>query len=114
MCAYQSFEDQFTWSAEEKRAARRVFDLAYQRQCAAILEKVKQMTTSATPTPSDVWEIHDYLSDQRKKVDKTFDYRYSVLLTVFSKLLSDGWLTDADLSGLQADKIEAIKRWTSL
>lgn len=114
MCAYQSFEDQITWSTAEKRAARRAFDLAYQRQCAAIHEKVKKMILTAAPFASGIWEIHDYLSEQRKKVDETFDYRYSVLLSVFSRLLREGWLTDADLVGLEADKIEAIKSWASL
>ncbi len=47
-------------------------------------------------------------------VDETYDYRYSVLLEVFSRLVRDGWLTDADLLGLREDKIERIKRWASL
>jgi hypothetical protein len=66
------------------------------------------------PDPSDIWQIHDYLSKRRKTVDQTFDYRYSVLLEVFSKLLRDGWFTEADLLGLRKDKIETIKRWASL
>ena len=43
-----------------------------------------------------------------------YDYRYSVLVTVFSVLLSEGWLTVADLAGLQENKIEQIQKWAAL
>jgi hypothetical protein len=113
MNANEWFKDQITWSTAEKKAARRAFDLAYQRQCAVISENVKKMIAT-TSAPSDIWQIHDYLSEERKMLDEIYDYRYSVLLSVFSRLLRDGWLTDADLLGLQEDKIERIKRWASL
>ena len=57
--------------------------------------------------PSDIWRVHDYLSQHRRTVDKLYDYRYSVLLNVFAS--GEGWLTEADLIGLQKDKIERIK-----
>jgi hypothetical protein len=78
----------------------------------AIREQVKKIIVTA-PDPSDIWQVHDYLSEQRKMVGQTFDYKYSVLLEVFSKLLRDG-LTDADLLGLREDKIATIKRLASL
>ena len=64
-------------------------------------------------TPSDLWQIHDYLSEQRKTVDQTFDYRYSVLLSVFGCLLRQGSRLEADLIGLQAEKIEKVKWWAN-
>jgi hypothetical protein len=66
------------------------------------------MLNNAT-APSDVRRVHDYLSAQRKSVDKTYDYRYSRLLIVFSILMRDGWLTEPDLAGLQPEKIARIK-----
>lgn len=59
--------------------------------------------------PSDLWELETYLTESRKTVDRIYQYRYSDLLRVFSILMRDGWLKDADLVGLQADKIADIK-----
>ena len=99
-----------TWSDTEKKIARKVFDRAFERQCASITEKAKQMLATASP-PRGVWEVHDYLSTERKKVDETYDYRYSVLISVFANLLRQGWLKKSDLAGLQPDKIQLIEDW---
>jgi hypothetical protein len=106
------FTEDLPWSAVEKKVARRAFDQAYQRKCADIAAEVKKLAARSS-SPIHLWEIHDYLSEQRATVEKTFDYRYSVLLSVFGHLLREGWLTEADLAGLQKDKIEKIKRWAS-
>jgi hypothetical protein len=103
--------DEPTWTGSEKKTARRAFDRAFGRQCAAIATEAKRMMGAG---PSEIWRVHDYLSGQRKIVDRIYDYRYSRLLDVFSILLRDGWLRDADLAGLQEEKIERIKRWASL
>lgn len=42
-----------------------------------------------------------------------YDYRYSVLVTVFAGLLREGWITEEDLKGLAAEKIEKIKAISS-
>jgi hypothetical protein len=55
----------------------------------------------------------EYLTEQRGIVDGLYDYRYSRLLGVFGRLLSDGWLREGDLTGLQAEKIARIKREAS-
>jgi Photoprotection regulator fluorescence recovery protein len=113
MSSFQSLGD-LSWSAAEKKAARRAFEQAYHKQCMAIAAKVKQMIVEAADDPTVIWRIHNYLSQERKTTDEVFDYRYSVLITVFGTLLRDGWLTEADLAGLQADKIDKIKHWGSL
>jgi hypothetical protein len=100
------------WSAAEKKIARRAFDEAYQRQCAAIRANVAKMVATAS-APADLWKIHDYLSVQRRAIDKIYDYRYSVLLTVFARLLKEKWLSVADLAGLQESKIEIIQDWVT-
>ena len=102
-----------TWSPEEKKLARKAFEQAYNRQCAALLAKIKEMIASSAD-PNVIWQVHDYLSEQRKEVDCTFDYRYSVLQQVFGKLLCEGWLTEADLAGLGEDKLKKIKLWATL
>jgi hypothetical protein len=100
--------EEVRWSAAEKKIARRAFDKAYQRQCAAILANAKKMLATASVS-SDLWKIHDYLSVQRHTTDKTYDYRYSVLFNVFARLLKEKWLNIAELAGLEESKIEKIQ-----
>ena len=51
-----------------------------------------------------------YLTESRKAVDRIYQLRYSDLLRVFSFLLRYDWLEEADLIGLQPEKIADIKR----
>jgi hypothetical protein len=39
---------------------------------------------------SDLWELEGWPADQRRRIDRTFDYRYSVLPFVFAALLREG------------------------
>lgn len=64
-------------------------------------------------TPAAMWEIEDYLRQQRRKVDQLFDYRYSQLLIVFAGLIRQGYLEESQLSGLSEDKREEIRRFLS-
>ena len=96
------------WSKTEKEAARRAFEGAYRKECGAIAAKIKEMA-AATSEPEDLWRIHDVLTKQRRQTDEKYDYRYSVLLFVFARLLQEGWITETDLQGLADDKIEAIR-----
>ena len=105
-----AFEVDGVWSTAEKKAAHKAFDAAFLRQCTAVTEKAKRMLAASSP-PYGVWKLHDYLSRERKKVDRRYDYRYSVLISVFAELLRDGWLTKSDLAGLSPDKIDQIERW---
>jgi len=57
-----------------EKIARKAFDEAYQRQCAAILAKAKKMLAAAFVS-SDLWTVHDYLSVQRRTTVKIYDYR---------------------------------------
>jgi len=59
--------------------------------------------------PSDLWELERYLTESRKTIDRIYQYRYSDLLRVFSILMRDGWLKEADLVGLEPDKIAEVK-----
>ena len=105
-----AFRVEATWTTAEKKTAHQAFDAAFLRQCTAITEKAQRMLARSSP-PYGVWKLHDYLSRERKKVDQRYDYRYSVLISVFAELLRDGWLTKADLAGLSPDKIEQTERW---
>jgi len=96
------------WSKAEKVTAKQAFDTAYQRECEALARKLKEMVAAARE-PVDIWRIHDFLTTQRKQIDEKYDYRYSVLILVFARLLREGWLKEADLEGLGEDKVEKIK-----
>lgn len=103
---------EFSWSPNEKKAARAVFDNAFARECQAIKHEVESQLRQSQD-PRDIWRVHDFLSAKRSDIDRTYDYRYSVLIGVFGKLLRKGWITEKDLSGLQLDKVEAIKLMAS-
>jgi len=100
------------WSTGEKKAARRAFEVAYERECAALIAKLKEQTNRASDA-NDLWQIQEFLAAARKETDRKYDYRYSVLIWVFARLMREGWLTVADLSGLREDKIEEIKSLAS-
>lgn len=59
--------------------------------------------------PPDLWELEAYLTESRKTIDRIYQYHYSDLLQVFAILMRDGWLKEADLVGLQPDKIAEVK-----
>lgn len=104
----EEFIRQVHWTPAEKKAARRAFDEALGRHLSAIIAEAKRRMTNVVD-PSDLWELETYLTESRKTVDRIYQYRYSDLLQVFSILMRDGWLKEADLDGLQPDKIAEIK-----
>jgi hypothetical protein len=109
MNSFETFGDRESWSSAEKKVARRAFDQALDRNLAAIMAEAKR-TMEIVREPADLWKLEAYLTESRKTVDRVFRFRYSDLLTVFSILMRDGWLTERDLVGLQPEKIATIKR----
>jgi Photoprotection regulator fluorescence recovery protein len=96
-----------TWSKPEKSVARAAFDLANRRECEAITKRVNDMIRDMA-SPGDIWRVHDFLSEKREEIDEKYDYRYSVLIFVFARLMKEGWLQASDLDGLHADKVARI------
>jgi hypothetical protein len=109
MAAIEQFGNNVGWTAAEKKVARRAFDQALGRHLSAIIAEAKQRMARVTD-PSDLWQVEAYLTESRKTVDRIYQFRYSDLLRVFSVLMRDEWLQEADLVGLQPDKIADIKR----
>lgn len=60
--------------------------------------------------PSDLWELERYLTERRKEIDRQYDYRYSVLLSVFADLIQKGRLREKDLEGLSEEKLRHIRQ----
>jgi hypothetical protein len=52
--------------------------------------------------------VERYLTERRKEIDRQYDYRYSVLLSVFADLIQKGRLREQDLQGLSAEKLRHI------
>ena len=97
------------WSKQEKEIARRAFSAAHEREYMAIAHEVRKMAARINE-PSDIWQLHDYLTEKRKEMVRKYDYRYSVLLSVFGLLMSEGWLKQEDLVGLSDEKLQEIKQ----
>ena len=95
------------WSKPEKEVARRAFNAAYARECDTIRTELAEMIGRAA-APQDLWRIHDYLTEQRRRIDEKYDYRYSVLHFLFARLLNEEWIDEDDLEGLREDKIQFI------
>ena len=103
----------FSWTAAEKKTARAAFDLALSRELASVRHEVESMLAES-PDVHAVWRVHDYLSDKRREIDTKYDYRYSVLVSVFARLVQEGWLSEDDLRGLATEKVDAITRILAL
>ena len=100
------------WSPSEKRVAREAFDSALESALAKVMAEFKRRAGAAA-TPSDLWEIEDYLRQQRRQIDETFDYRYSQLLVVFARLIREGHLDESRLAGLSGEKREILRSFLS-
>jgi hypothetical protein len=55
-----------------------------------------------------MWHLHDFLSARRHEVDGKYDYRYSMLIFIFARLVKEGWLHLNELEGLDKSKIAKI------
>lgn len=104
---------QVRWSAAEKAIARRAFDAALQRELQAVIEEAKKRA-ARIGQPSELWELEEYLRQRRRAIDRTYDYRYSVLPMVFGILIRQGHLREQELNGLAEDKLTSIRQWANL
>ena len=96
------------WSKKEKAIARRAFENAYEKECKDLINQI-QKRTSGVKDSADIWRLHDFLTKKRKEIDGKYDYRYSVLILVFARLMQEGWLTVDEIEGLSEDKISKIR-----
>jgi hypothetical protein len=100
------------WSLREQEIARQVFDLAYNREIADLLQTVS-VQAGAIAEVKDVWRLNDFLSAKRHEVDGKYDFRYPYLIVVFARLVKEGWLQPQELEGLdpsKRSKIAALSR----
>jgi hypothetical protein len=95
------------WSNIEENVAKEAFDKAYQREIATLIEEVRAKASNLAEI-NDMWILHDFLSARRHDIDGKYEYRNSVLIFVFSRLVKEGWLNINELEGLDKDKLAKI------
>jgi hypothetical protein len=95
------------WSPSEKKIARKAYDTALEAALAKVMAEFKRRA-DAVATPSNMWDVEDYLCQQRREIEETFGYRYSQLPFVFARLIREGHLDESLLEGLSDDKREII------
>jgi hypothetical protein len=96
------------WTPSEKKIARRAFEAALDAALARILTEFKAKAAQVA-TPSEMWDLEEYLRRQRKQIDTKFDYRYSQLTFIFAVLIHEGYLDEGSLAGLSEDKLDDIR-----
>ena len=97
-----------SWSKKEKTVARRAFEGAYEKECKDLIEKIQKRANEAKD-PSDIWRLHDFLKKRIKEIGDKYDYRYSMLIFVFARLMKEGWITADEIEGMSEDKIFKIR-----
>jgi hypothetical protein len=101
------------WSPSEKRIARIAFDAARDAALAKVMAEFKKKAAAAT-TPREMWEIEDFLRQERREIEEMLDYRYSQLPLVFARLIREGHLDESLLDGLSGEKRDIIRSFLAL
>jgi hypothetical protein len=101
--------NEMEWSKKEKKIALHAFRSAYERECMYIALDTRKMAERINE-PSDLWKLHDFLTKKREETEKKYDYRYSILLSLFARLMYEGCIKEEDLTGLSEDKLQEIHR----
>ena len=97
-----------SWSKKEKTVARRAFENAYEKECKDLIKQIRERANEAND-PNDLWRLHDFLNERIKEIENKYDYRYSMLIFVFARLIKEGWIEVGDLKGLTEEKIAKIR-----
>ncbi len=95
------------WSIIEENVAQEAFNKAYQREITTLIEEVRERASTIAEI-NDMWLLHDFLSARRHDIDGKYEYRNSVLIFVFARLVKEGWLKIDELEGLDGDKLAKI------
>jgi len=78
----------------------------------AVMKKAKAMAAKLEQ-PVDLWKLESYLTRRRQRIDRQYEYRYSVLPQVFADLIREGRLREQDLQGLGDDKLEYVRLYAT-
>lgn len=101
------------WSNAEKRLARELFERALQAELQETVAEFKSLA-AAVNSPNEMWNVHGFLAQRQCEIDAKYNYRYSQLLLVLSRLVREGRLREEQLAGLSEEKRSIISRYLSL
>lgn len=101
------------WSEREKKIARRVFDQVVANDLNCVLEKMKQRAAAAR-SPKDMWDLRRFLEREQRRIDETYEFRYSNLPLMFARLVVEGGIQLDDLAELGEDKRELVGQGVDL
>jgi len=96
------------WSRSEKTIARTAIDAALGRELQEAISDTKRMAEQIQK-PSELWELEHHLTKRRKEFDRKYSFRGSRLVDVLGRLLHEKRLSEADLQGLDEDKLKSIR-----
>jgi hypothetical protein len=99
----------FKWKDSEKKIANRVYEKARLSELGELIRNFKA-EAAAIDDPDQLWNLIEEMKTRRCAFEQKYDYRYSVLVTVFARLVGEGRISEADLQGLDSEKIVAILR----
>ncbi|MBE9125679.1 hypothetical protein IQ257_20440 [Coleofasciculus sp. LEGE 07092] len=106
-------ESDTEWSTTEQKIAQEAFEKAYKRETSALIKAIREKASEITEL-DDMWQLHDFLSARRHDLDGKYDYSYSVLIFIFSRLVKEGWLHLDELKGLDTGKVTKIAALTRM
>ena len=96
------------WTELEQRIARTAFDNAHGRAIASLINEF-QLQAALVDSSGALWQLHDYLSIQRHRIEGRFDFRPQPILFLFASLVKDKLLDLAELEGLADAKLAKIR-----
>ena len=99
----------FKWRDSEKKIANRVFEAARLRELEEVINNFKQEAAIVSDA-DQLWKLIEQMRQRRHEFEQKYDFRYSVLITVFARLVAEDRVGEADLLGLDSDKTEEILR----
>lgn len=94
------------WSPKERNAARQIFDLALAN---AQKDMIRRHSEKRISTLDDLWKYEMEIREWRREFQTTLQFTYSTLAICFAHCLQKGWLTESNLEGLCAERLEQIK-----
>jgi hypothetical protein len=96
------------WSRDEKEVAREAFERALHAELDEITREVRKRAAKIKQG-WELWDLEAYLAEQRREIDRKYDYRYSALPMVFAHLIREKRLRERDLYGLDEEKMKLIR-----
>lgn len=97
-----------SWTASEKKIARRIFEAALQRELDETIARFKAKAAQVQQ-PDDMWALEDFLRKARRAIDSKYDYRYSQLDLVLARLLREKRIDESELSGFSTERQAFIR-----